>query len=697
MSRPWPNGPRGGRPRCSWRGCPCRTGRTPARSWPGSPATTASSWTISPRRCWRDSPPTCGTSCSRRPSSSGSPVRCATPSPGRPGVRRGWSRSSGPTCSSSRSTTTGSGIATTTCSPTCFALSCSGSSRPWSPSCTGGPAPGSRSTGIRPPPSATPWPATTTSGPRTSSSSPCRRWPASGGRPSSPAGCGSCPTRWCGSDRCSESRSSARSRRCPTSPLSTSDCPISSVRCPGTVAPGRSGRRRGWSSSTRTATGRFPRASRCTGPLSRSGTASWTRPSPTPARPCHWRRRATTSSAPLPVRSAGLASWTTGDLAGAHAAYTESIAGLAQAGFVADVLGCSITLGDIRSTQGRIGDALRTYERALDLAAAEPGAPLRGTADMHVGIAAVLLERDDLAAAAEHLAVSQRLGEHKGLPQNPYRERLVAGPVAGGRGRPRRGARAARRGRPGLQRRLLPERAARPCLRTRLRLRRHELGHANAWARERQLSARDELTYLREYEHVTLARLLLARSADRIATGPRRRRRAAGPPARRRRGWPARRYRHRDAAAAGARPAGRRRSGRRARRARPRGHARRARGLRAAVRRRGATDGLAAPPARQGRSRPASGTCGGCWPPHGRPDRAAAGQPLVEPLSERELDVLRLLASDLDGPDIARELTVSLNTLRTHTKRIYAKLGVTSRRAAVQRAQALQLLPGGRR
>jgi LuxR family transcriptional regulator, maltose regulon positive regulatory protein len=43
----------------------------------------------------------------------------------------------------------------------------------------------------------------------------------------------------------------------------------------------------------------------------------------------------------------GLASWTVGDLAGARAAYTESIAGLARAGFMADVLGCSIAVGDI--------------------------------------------------------------------------------------------------------------------------------------------------------------------------------------------------------------------------------------------------------------------------------------------------------------------------------------------------------------
>jgi LuxR family maltose regulon positive regulatory protein len=73
-----------------------------------------------------------------------------------------------------------------------------------------------------------------------------------------------------------------------------------------------------------------------------------------------------------------------------------------------------------------------------------------------------------------------------------------------------------------------------------------------------------------------------------------------------------------------------------------------------------------------------------------RPD--AAGQGLVEPLSQRELDVLHLLAGDLDGPAIAAQLFVSLNTVRTHTKNIYAKLGVNSRRAAVSRGADLGLL-----
>lgn len=64
---------------------------------------------------------------------------------------------------------------------------------------------------------------------------------------------------------------------------------------------------------------------------------------------------------------------------------------------------------------------------------------------------------------------------------------------------------------------------------------------------------------------------------------------------------------------------------------------------------------------------------------------------MVEPLSSRELDVLRLLRSDLSGPEIARELVVSLNTVRTHTKNIYTKLDVTNRRDAVRRADELGL------
>jgi LuxR family transcriptional regulator, maltose regulon positive regulatory protein len=62
---------------------------------------------------------------------------------------------------------------------------------------------------------------------------------------------------------------------------------------------------------------------------------------------------------------------------------------------------------------------------------------------------------------------------------------------------------------------------------------------------------------------------------------------------------------------------------------------------------------------------------------------------MVDPLSERELEVLKLLRSDLSGPEIAQQLSVSINTFRTHTKNIFIKLGVNDRRAAIRRAEDL--------
>ncbi|MBV6449852.1 MAG: HTH-type transcriptional regulator MalT [Anaerolineales bacterium] len=73
-----------------------------------------------------------------------------------------------------------------------------------------------------------------------------------------------------------------------------------------------------------------------------------------------------------------------------------------------------------------------------------------------------------------------------------------------------------------------------------------------------------------------------------------------------------------------------------------------------------------------------------------QPDLSPARR-LIEPLSDRELEVLKLLRSELSGPEIAERLIVSLNTLRTHTKNIFNKLGVNNRRSAVRRAEELHL------
>ena len=66
--------------------------------------------------------------------------------------------------------------------------------------------------------------------------------------------------------------------------------------------------------------------------------------------------------------------------------------------------------------------------------------------------------------------------------------------------------------------------------------------------------------------------------------------------------------------------------------------------------------------------------------------------PLVEPLSEKERQVLQFLPTHLSAIEIAADAFVSVNTLRTHIKGIYRKLGVNTRSDAVRRAEALGLI-----
>ena len=73
------------------------------------------------------------------------------------------------------------------------------------------------------------------------------------------------------------------------------------------------------------------------------------------------------------------------------------------------------------------------------------------------------------------------------------------------------------------------------------------------------------------------------------------------------------------------------------------------------------------------------------------PSARTEGTVHVEPLTDRERDVLRLLSSDLSMREIAAELYVSHNTVKGYTKSVYRKLGVTSRAAAIEAADALDL------
>jgi LuxR family transcriptional regulator, maltose regulon positive regulatory protein len=90
-------------------------------------------------------------------------------------------------------------------------------------------------------------------------------------------------------------------------------------------------------------------------------------------------------------------------------------------------------------------------------------------------------------------------------------------------------------------------------------------------------------------------------------------------------------------------------------------------------------------------------------PPAGPPTEPKPGAPegsprpadsfrLVDPLSKTEIRVLRYLPTNLSAPEIARELSLSVHTVRTHVRHLFAKLGAHGRTEAVERARDLGLL-----
>ena len=384
----------------------------------------------------------------------------------------------------------------------------------------------------------------------------------------------------------------------------------------------------------------------------------------------------------------GLAYWTNGDLDAAHRWYSEGMATLERGGYHADLIAGAVTLADIRIEQGRLRDAMTIYERGLQRAMEQA---LRGAADMHVGMSVLFRERNDLDAAARHLLASRELGEHAGFSQNPHRWRVAMARVREAEGDLVAAVdlldEAERLYNGDFSANVRPI----PALTARVRIAQGEVGHALAWARERKLSVDDDLSYLHEFEHITLARALLARHTtepddrtmheatrllERLLTAAEQGGRdgsvieilalqALAHQARR----------DLPAALASLEKA--------LTLSEPEGY------VRAfldegpsmvALLRAASHKGVAGGYARHLLS--SAGATGG---------RTPGQRGLVEPLSERELDVLRLLRTDLSGPDIARELMVSLNTMRTHTKNIFTKLGVNNRRAAVRRAEELGL------
>ena len=197
----------------------------------------------------------------------------------------------------------------------------------------------------------------------------------------------------------------------------------------------------------------------------------------------------------------GLASWRDGDLEAAHRAYSACVEGMQQVGHIADILGCSIALADIRLTQGRLGDAVATYEHALRLAASHAGTVLPGTADMYVGLSRVAFERDDLDGAAAHLLRSQELGERAGLPQNPYRWRVAMAHVKEGQGDVGGAVTLLEEAEAVYTGDFSPNVRPVPAVRARVLATHGHVDEALTWASQQGLSADDGLSYVHEYEY----------------------------------------------------------------------------------------------------------------------------------------------------------------------------------------------------
>jgi LuxR family maltose regulon positive regulatory protein len=372
------------------------------------------------------------------------------------------------------------------------------------------------------------------------------------------------------------------------------------------------------------------------------------------------------------------------------------VASLHAAGNVVDELSSTILLADMWLVAGHPSRARSLCEQALGTAEAHGIAVARAAVELHVALSELDVHAGDLAGARRHLAAAAGLVDRVGMTEGSYRRFVAMAELAAAEGDLEQAVthlgEAERLYRPGF----FPGVRPIPATRARIRIRQGDLEAAGDWARDQGVTVDDDPAFLREYEHLTLVRLLLARHRANPAVGPAQdalallgRLLAVAEPAGR--GGSVLEIRLLQALARdalGDRPAALAvLAGALTAAAEPEGSARllldegaAMTGLLRELQRQGLADDL------PGRIRSREERSPTALAPRGTPE------PLADPLSGRELEVLRLLDGELTGPEIARQLFVSHNTLRSHTKHIFTKLDVTSRRSAVVRARELGLI-----
>jgi LuxR family maltose regulon positive regulatory protein len=388
----------------------------------------------------------------------------------------------------------------------------------------------------------------------------------------------------------------------------------------------------------------------------------------------------------------GFANWASGDLEAAHKAIADWINSMQKVGNIAFAIAGASALGDILAAQGRLHEAARAYKGSLQLASAQGEEVQWLTANLYLGLAMLYHEMGDQEAAAQHLLKSKEMGEQSELVDWPFRWRLAKARLEESWGKLEASIDLLDEAERLYVRNLIPDIRPIEALKAKVYIRQGRLAEALGWAREQGLSVDDDLSYLREFEHITLARLLIARYKSGPVDGSlyetvvflARLLKAAEEGERIGSMIEILVLQALAHEAQGDTSSALVSLERALTLAEPEGFVRifvDEGPSMAALLREAAKHGTTPNYANQLQA--AFGKAEGTSP---------IGQPLIEPLSEREFEVLRLLGTELSGPEIARELLVSLHTIRTHTQNIYSKLGVHNRRAAIRRAEELDLL-----
>jgi LuxR family maltose regulon positive regulatory protein len=401
----------------------------------------------------------------------------------------------------------------------------------------------------------------------------------------------------------------------------------------------------------------------------------------------------------------GLAQYTSGDLEAAERSLADFLTNLQKTGEIQTLIGITFLLADIRVALGRLHEAESSYEQTLRLATGQ-GEPMPlGTADLYRGLGELYIERGDLEAAAQHLLTSQKLGEQTATTDWPHRlcvsqARLkeAQGDLDGALALLDEAERVYIRG-------PLPDVRPVAALKAWIWLKQGRLAEALGWGRERGLSVEDDLSYLSEFEHITLARVLIARYQTDQTAGDlhaalgllERLLQTAEEGGRNGSAIEILILQSLASQAQGNQPDALASLERALKLAEPEGYVRIFVDEGEAMRMLIADYRFSIEKQMSSSAHPQLGYADKLLAAFIQPVAALKSainhqkSDLIEPLSERELEVLKLLRSELSGPEIAQQMIVSLNTLRTHTKNIFNKLGVNNRRAAIRRAEELDL------